>query len=138
MGLKKFLVSKYGAITAGLLGTGAGVATNFGIANAMKDSLVETARNQAVQEWMDEKVIGMNFTIDEYLELARGYLEQGNANAIEFFNRVDVAESAAELSAHYQPQTIAGTAAVAGVIIGGYLIARHCAKKSLEQQEMAR
>lgn len=134
MGLKKFLVSKYGALTAGIFGVGAGAGTNVAMAQGLKEGLAEEARDEFLLDFAADLGV-TNMTPEEIS--ATLYYEGHTLNipeALQALNDADLAGKAAELTAHWQPSTIAGTAAVCGTILVGYCVARHFAKKSLNSE----
>ena len=135
MGLKSFLVSKYGAITGAVLGVGAGVGANVAIAEGLKEGLAEEAKNNKLLE-IAASYNMTDYTIPELYGIFRSEANMHNPLAIEALNQVDLAGAAAEMTSYYQPTTLMGTAAACAVVVAGYCIARHFAKKSLNSQEL--
>ena len=137
MGLKKFLVSKKGALTATGLAAGAGIGANVAIAETQKATLAETAMNAEyakiqIAEKMDY------LSLDSFKEfihiLANTPGEYGHEYAVQILGKVDAVGKAAELTAHWQPKTLIGTAAAFCIVGIVCLTARHFAKKSLDSE----
>ena len=141
MGLKSFLVSKYGAITGAVLGVGAGVGANVAIAEGLKEGLAEEARNVEFAKIQSD--LGMGYASpDAFKEFLTTLAspehagEYGHDVAVQYLSQIDAVGAAAEMTSYYQPTTLMGTAAACAVVVAGYCIARHFAKKSLNSQEL--
>lgn len=135
MGFKKFLASKTGALTGAILGIGAGAGANVAIASTLKEDLINKAQTEKITEFMIENDM-TDVSMNDFMFIIRDLAKNGNEIAQGYLKDIDLAGSAAAITAHYQPSTLIGTAAVAGAILVGWFALRHQAKKSLKQEEM--
>ena len=138
MNLKKFIVSKYGALTATLLGAGAGVGTGAAIAESLKPGLREAAENAECKIIAEEIFHMPELTAEQVITELEFYANQFNDGLSLFLlDKINTENLLAELTAYYQPQTILGFAGVLAAVGAGYLVLRHQMKKSMAKENNA-
>ena len=140
MGVFNFLKSKVGKAT--MVGTtaAAGVATNFVLAEGVKDDMKLDAIKNGVEQ-VGGSVEGLsNAEILAQWDIIKNSVEYGTPSdaASKLYDIVMSNFDKINVESHYQPQTLTGTCAVVAVMsivwAGAYFLAKRKAKKVAEVQ----